>query len=133
MILELSTAWSSAHLYSQPLWSHDQNQAVFGKCFSDHGHGHDYRLEIGFEIEKPSDIEIQEPLLKAALQRLHEKLDHHHLNFTIAEFKTQVPTTENLAVYCWKEIQGLSRDLQLPHPKSLRLYEKPDLWVEITA
>jgi 6-pyruvoyltetrahydropterin/6-carboxytetrahydropterin synthase len=109
--------FSCAHFYHQPLWTEQKNKTVFGKCFSKYGHGHDYKLEVYFTGESAP--------VKKSLQQLHDKLDHQHLNFMIPEFKTQVPTTENLAIYCLNQLH--SSDIQ-----DLRLYETPDLWVELS-
>lgn len=128
MTLRISTQWSSAHFYKQPAWSTDKNQSVFGKCYSEFGHGHDYKLEAEFEILN----EQTQALLTQILKDLHETLDHHHLNFVIPEFKTKIPTTENLAQFCSDFIlnktksQNISAELKL-----VRLFEKPDLWSEI--
>lgn len=131
MKLELSTTWSSAHLYNQPLWSAEKNRESFGKCYSAHGHGHDYTLEACFEISNEQELKASREALRAVLEDLKEKLDHHHLNFMLPEFQNQIPTTENLALYCWQEIEKNGRSRSLPALASLRLFEKSDLWVEI--
>ncbi|MDX9731554.1 MAG: hypothetical protein RBT63_07270 [Bdellovibrionales bacterium] len=41
-----SREFSTAHLYHQPSWSEEKNRAEFGACFSQYGHGHNYRLEV---------------------------------------------------------------------------------------
>jgi 6-pyruvoyltetrahydropterin/6-carboxytetrahydropterin synthase len=131
MKLELSTTWSSAHLYNQPLWSAEENDSRFGKCYSHHGHGHDYTLKVCFQIDNPKELKQIKPKLRALLDGIKNNLDHHHLNFVVPEFKDQVPTTENIALYCWQEIEKNGRSQDLPLLESLRLFEKPDLWVEI--
>ncbi|MCX7979289.1 MAG: 6-carboxytetrahydropterin synthase, partial [Bdellovibrionaceae bacterium] len=53
-------------------------------------------------------------------------LDHRHLNHDIAEFKTTIPTTENIALWILQRLTAYRK-----HLRSLRLYEMDDLWVEV--
>ncbi len=130
MNIKLTTQWSSAHFYNQPSWTKEKNLQVFGKCHSEFGHGHDYKLEVEFSEADSGDQESLAEILTA----LHEKLDHHHLNFVIPEFKTKIPTTENLALFCYEfitqKVKAENLNCKTAHA---RLYEKPDLWSEIWA
>ena len=119
----LRVRFSCAHLYHQPLWDNAANQAIFGKCFSDHGHGHDYELWV-----ETADLRCFEKL-KVAAASLREQLDHKHLNFVIPEFKNQVPTTENLALYCSEYLKN-----KMGEPNAsleLTLFECPWLGAQI--
>lgn len=121
--LIVTEIFSAAHLYHQPQWSEAQNQACFGKCFSDHGHGHNYRLEVAFQSPQAS---VEE--LKKTVKSVSDLLDHHHLNFVIPEFKHQIPTTENIAQYLLKKLQERSPKEFISY---IKLFEMNDLWVEI--
>lgn len=127
MILTLQETFSSAHLYNQPLWSPEQNRQQFERCFTPYGHGHNYKLQLGFEVNEETllDLKIKYQNL---IHSLCEKLDHEHLNFVIPEFKTQIPTTENIALYFQKKIQSQLADNSL---RFIRLYEMDNLWTEI--
>lgn len=116
-------AFSSAHLYHQKKWSEAENQAAFGKCFTEFGHGHNYRLQVGF---RNSQKDFQ--FLQAQVRTVTDLLDHQHLNFTIPEFQDKIPTTENIALYLLKKLQEHcpSEDIC-----SIKLFEMDDLWVEI--
>lgn len=141
MTLTLQTSWSSAHFYKNQKWSYKENREHFGRCFSEFGHGHDYKLEVSFEIlekelhnqtSNESD-ELIEQLQKVILD-LRETLDHQHLNFVIPTFKEQIPTTENLALFCQQQVQQKITQQQLEVTLSLvRLFETPELWVELRS
>ncbi|MFN7728680.1 MAG: 6-carboxytetrahydropterin synthase [Bdellovibrio sp.] len=120
----LRVRFSCAHLYHQTSWDSAKNQAVFGKCFSEHGHGHDYELWI-----ETTELDSFAKL-KTAAANLREQLDHQHLNFAIPEFSTQVPTTENLVLYCsnFLKTQMGEPNLQL----ELTLFECPWLGAQTT-
>lgn len=118
-MITLKRSFSCAHFYRQDQWSNEKNRTVFGKCFTDYGHGHDYLLEVTFASgDEKSLSKILDPIV--------EGLDHRHLNFVIPEFKTKVPTTENLALYIQDQI---NRSAKI---ESLKLFERPDLWVELS-
>lgn len=124
MIRYFEISFSSAHFYKQSQWDEQKNNAVFGACYDPHGHGHDYRLLAGFEWDENLDGGVIEKALKEVVR----PLDHHHLNFAIPEFKTQVPTTENIAHYLSKKI---AESVPSPRLRKITLYETPDLWAEV--
>lgn len=127
MILYLQDQFSSAHFYHQPAWDNKKNQQTFGRCFTKYGHGHNYTVEVGFRCEEQglNDRHIH---YKALLREICYELDHEHLNFSIPEFKTVIPTTENIAVYILEKLKTkLDEDILF----SLKLYEMKDLWTEI--
>jgi 6-pyruvoyltetrahydropterin/6-carboxytetrahydropterin synthase len=126
MILTLKSTFSSAHLYHQPQWSSEENLKNFGRCFTDHGHGHNYTLEVGFKVKDDVEVKLQE--YKSLLKSLTNRLDHEHLNFVIPEFKTTIPTTENIALYFLGKLKESLSEKELAH---IRLYEMNDLWTEI--
>jgi 6-pyruvoyltetrahydropterin/6-carboxytetrahydropterin synthase len=131
MILTLETNWSSAHFYKNSGWSDEKNKSVFGRCYTEFGHGHDYRLEVSFVGQ---DIDSNVESLKHLLFELREQLDHQHLNFVIPEFKTKIPTTENLASFCRQNlISALSAKKNQIQIQRLRLFERQDLWAEIIS
>lgn len=125
MILIFDYEFSSAHFYEQKKWSPEKNRLVFGRCYTPHGHGHNYRLQTEIEIGD------QEP--KGAKERISDllrpvvsALDHEHLNHVIPYFKDHVPTTENISRYLLGQIR-LPDEFQL---KTLRLFEMDSIFVE---
>jgi len=128
MIIKLSNRWSAGHLYHQKKWTEQQNIESFGKCFSQFGHGHNYQLEIEFRTQ---DSSIEDSLTRV-MDEIKEYLDHKHLNFAVAEFKEQIPTTENLALFCLNFVRTKISSLQLAcQVLRVRLYENDDLWSEV--
>lgn len=93
--------FSASHrLFSDEL-SEAENRAIFGKCANPYGHGHDYVLEV--RVRGPLDAETGRIVDLNTLDTLvHEAVlkpfEHCNLNIDILEFRTLVPTTENLAL-----------------------------------
>jgi 6-pyruvoyltetrahydropterin/6-carboxytetrahydropterin synthase len=125
--LILTSSFSAAHLYHQKKWSEAENQAGFGKCFTAHGHGHNYRLEVGFQVGFQSTQAPRADLQKA-VRAATDTLDHQHLNFVVPEFKDLVPTTENIAQYLLKKLHEGCPNEAISY---IKLFEMNDLWVEI--
>jgi len=113
------TEFSCAHFYRQKNWSEQKNRDVFGLCFTEYGHGHDYVLEAEF-----AEGAIAPEMAQEALRALRQKLDHQHLNFVIPEFREQIPTTENILLYCTDRLQ---QELGKSTPMRLSLWEHPRL------
>lgn len=127
MILSVRSGFSSAHLYHQPLWDEETNKAVFGRCFTEHGHGHNYTLEVGFKTSLESHNTDQDRYLEL-VKKLTSVLDHEHLNHVIPEFKKTIPTTENIALYFKAKIEQEVAKEQISY---IKLFELDNLWTEI--
>ena len=113
---------SCAHFYRQNLWDEKKNREEFGLCFTEFGHGHDYTVEIEIETE---DLEAA----RHDFASLVQSLDHQHLNFTVPEFRTQIPTTENLTLYLKNHLQE-SFQKHKTKIQAIKLNETIDLWTE---
>lgn len=127
MILTLKSFFSSAHFYFQPAWSPEKNREVFGRCFTQHGHGHNYTLEVDFKISSLSQTSLRYEY-QQLLNDLTNPLDHEHLNYVIPEFKTKIPTTENIALYLLDKLKAVAGEAKIA---SIRVYEMDNLWTEI--
>jgi 6-pyruvoyltetrahydropterin/6-carboxytetrahydropterin synthase len=136
--LSRKSHFSSAHRYYQPALSESENKKTFGRCYTPHGHGHNYQLEVTIqgEIDGKTGMVINLVDLDQIIKEVTTVLDHQHLNKDVAYFqeakdstgRTIVPTTENIAKYCWLEIKS-----RLPDNCKLsrvRIYEADDLWAD---
>lgn len=124
MIRYFEFNFSSAHRYNQPQWDEKKNKEVFGACYNPFGHGHNYRLVVGVEWTKDSP----EALLVEKIKNIVAGLDHRHLNHEVPEFKSTIPTTENIALYLAKKINTALPTIPL---RKVRLYEMDELWAEV--
>jgi len=123
--------FSAAHYYHNPQWSAEENERVFGKCANLNGHGHNYTLEVTVkgEPDAKSGFVIDLKDLKAIMHReVLDVMDHRMLNKEVAEFATQIPTTENLAIAIWKRLEA---KLKIARLHRVRVYETPDLFVDV--
>ncbi len=129
-ILILHSSFSSAHKYENLNFSKAQNQKSFGRCYSEHGHGHNYKIEVGFAVPtKTTEAELEKNhfILQQQLTKLTWKLDHQHLNFDINEFKSIIPTSENILLYFENKLRNLKLKNSLVF---IKLFEMENLWSE---
>jgi len=130
VLLTRKAEFSASHFYWNDAWSAEENVRVFGKCANRNGHGHNYTLEVTVkgEVDATSGFVLDLKALKEILEReVVSVYDHRHLNFEVPEFKTIIPTTENIAIAIWNRLAG-----KIPGAKlhRVRVYEMRDLFAD---
>jgi 6-pyruvoyltetrahydropterin/6-carboxytetrahydropterin synthase len=122
--------FNAAHRLYNPAFSAKWNAAEFGLCANSLGHGHNYVLEVtvaGRPDPKTGYI-LNLVELKAVLQRrIVGPCDHRHLNQEVAFLRGIIPTTENLVLAFWRELEG---HLPAGRLHCVRLYETPRNFAE---
>ena len=122
--------FNSAHRLYNPTKSKAWNQKQYGLCSNPLGHGHNYVLEVTVKGETDPvtgyliDLGELKHILNTAIV---DKVDHRNLNEEVAFLKGIIPSTENLVIAFWGQIE--------PHIKSgqlhcVRLYETPRNYAE---
>ena len=91
----------ASHRLHSPLLNEERNQEIYGKCNNPYGHGHNYVVEIA--VRGPVDAVTGQVIGRAELDALVkrevlDRFDHKNMNKDLGEFRSLVPTTENLAV-----------------------------------
>ena len=76
-----------------------------GKCEAQHGHNWKVELEIASENLDKIGMVIDFKTAKKELNLLLDELDHKYLN-DLEYFKTNNPTSENMAKYIYDQISG---------------------------
>jgi len=130
VFLTRKAEFSASHYYHNPEFTPEENQRIFGKCNNPHGHGHNYTLEVTVKgnIDQRSGFVVDLKELKEIMNReVIDAMDHRLLNKEVAEFKDQIPTTENLAISIWRRLEA---KLSLAELHRVRVYETPDLFVD---
>lgn len=130
VLLTRKAEFSAAHYYYNEAWSQQENENVFGKCANRNGHGHNYTLEVTVagEIDPVSGFVVDLKALKDVMEReVVQVYDHRHLNLEVPEFRSTIPTTENMAIAIWKRLEGKIVGARL---QRVRVYEMPDLFAD---
>ena len=122
----------ASHRYHNPKWDDAKNKQVFGPCNNENTHGHNYLVEVTLqgEIDPVTGMIINLYDLKQYLWDILETFDHKNLNLDTPYFTDRIPTTENLALTLWKELE---QHPQMPALDRIRLYEDHTLFADVTA
>lgn len=128
-----SVRFSAAHRYHNPSLSADENRALFGPCNREHGHGHNYRVDMTVEGDvDPVTGMVMNLVDIDALLKAHvvSRLDHSFLNHDVEHFAETIPTCEELARWLYGELAP--RVGEAGHRlAALRVWESDDLWAEV--
>ena len=88
-------SFSAAHLLSE----------IGGKCEELHGHNFKVEVTVGAPDLNSEGILIDFRLLKVWFKDILDQMDHQHLN-DLPFFKGKNPSSENIACFLYKEMQG---------------------------
>ncbi|MBK6860161.1 MAG: 6-carboxytetrahydropterin synthase [Saprospiraceae bacterium] len=117
----------------KPEWSDEKNRSIFGICSNPNFHGHNYELDVKIsgELDPETGILMDLKTLKEILEQ-HVELyfDHKNLNMDLPEFKSRVPTAENICILIYEILRKvISEHLDI----HIRLSETPRNFVEYPA
>jgi len=93
--------FSAAHRLHTEALGPEENARVYGKCNNPLGHGHNYVLEVTVAgpVDPATGMVYDLVDLDAVVQReVLERFDETHLNLDTENFRTRVPTAENIAI-----------------------------------
>jgi 6-pyruvoyltetrahydropterin/6-carboxytetrahydropterin synthase len=92
--------FAASHRLHSPALSDEENRALYGKCNNPHGHGHNYEVEllVSGQVDSVTGRMIDLARLdRLADEQIVSRFRYRNLNEEVAAFRTEVPTTENLA------------------------------------
>lgn len=118
--------FNAAHRLHNPSKSQKWNEEQYGLCTNPHWHGHNYVMEVTLRGQPDPETGYIMDLgdLKEILQQvILGPCDHHNLNTDVAFLRGINPSTENLTIAFWQQIEP-----HIPAPARLhcvRLYETP--------
>ena len=122
--------FSAGHRLHNPSFDEERNRETYGLCNRPNGHGHNYDLEVTVEgeVDPETGFVMDLKRLKALLGRsVLADLDHANLNLDVPWLDGIIPTTENLAVAIWGQLDGHLGPVRLV---SIRLWETERNMVE---
>lgn len=113
---------SASHRLHSDEMSNEENRTIYGKCNNPYGHGHNYMIEVtvsGPVNEQTGMVCNIVTLDDFVLQNVIERYDHQNLNL-LADFKKDVPTTENLCIAIYEIVK---RGFREAHLEKVRIEE----------
>lgn len=124
-------SFNAAHKLSNPAWSKEKNEEMFGKCANENWHGHNYELHVtvkGNPDPETGFVFNAKTLGVLIKDQVVEKIDHRNLNMDVDFMAGKFTSAENLAIGIWEQLSlHLPADVQL---HCVKLYETPRIYVE---
>lgn len=134
MFVTRKVEFSASHVCRLRELSEEENQRLFGPEANSNGHGHNFILEVTVagEPDPITGMVIDLKKLKEILEeQIVEPMDHRFLNSEVKPFDQIVPTTENIAGEIWSKLSPVLNSSRTSLHR-LRLFQTPDLYVDIT-
>lgn len=119
----------AAHRYWNDMWSKEKNIEIFGDDVKIHGHNYVLDITVNGLVNPDSGFIINLfDLNKIVNEKIINVLDHSQIEKDIPWFKGKQPSTENMVVFMWEQIEH-----EIPHPTtlySIKLRETPTIFTE---
>lgn len=133
-IITRRACFSASHLYRLPELDAAKNQARFGLCSLEPGHGHNYELVVAMAGPLDADgmvlnlSEVKHAIREVVIEPLNFRcLNGVWPEFDLSRAEGRLPTTEALALAIRDRLKPL-----LP-VVAIRLHEHPDLWADVLS
>ena len=125
--------FNAAHRVYNPSFSDAENEATFGKCNNPNWHGHNYTLDVSVSgpVDERTGYVLDLGLLKKIVEeRAVDLIDHKNFNLDVPFMRGVIPTSENIVVGIWRELEPAIRPGRLVR---LVLWETPNNYVEYSG
>lgn len=99
--------FAAAHSFNEASLSPEENWAKYGKCSKVHGHNFEAIIGLRGKFDPQTGMLINFFDVEKVLQEMiTDPLDYCHLEKEIAFFRGNIPTTENIARYLFKNLEN---------------------------
>ena len=122
--------FNAAHRVHNPALSDEENVRLFGKCNNPNWHGHNYTLDVSVcgPIDERTGYVVDLGVLKRIVEeRVVDLVDHKNFNLDVDFMRGVIPTSENIIVAIWRQLEPAVRPGRLAR---LVLWETPNNYVE---
>ena len=120
--------FNAAHQYGHSDWTDEKNWEVFGP--DSKIHGHNYTLEVmgtGDIVEDTGFLVDLGHLKKIVKKNVIDILDHSLFDVEVEWFNDRQPSSENLVIFIWNQIQSELKGAKLYR---IRLHETPTIFTD---
>ena len=120
--------FNAAHQYGHDDWSDDKNWEVFGPDSKVHGHNYTLEVMVTAEVNKDTGFIVDLGQLKeVGNNNVINILDHTQFEKEVKWFNDKQPSSENLVVFIWSQIEPYLNDVTLHR---VRLHETPTIFTD---
>ena len=115
LILKRRETFSASHRLYNPELTDKENEALYSKCFRNHGHNYVLYVSITGDINPETGMIIEFEEMKLVIGKIIDKVDHQYLN-DLPEFKNFPTTVENFSKIIWQWLES-------EFPSNIRIVE----------
>lgn len=120
--------FNAAHRLHNPLKSEDWNKDTYGDCNHHNWHGHNYDMYVtvaGMPNPETGYVIDLGKLKKIIEEKIISKCDHRNLNLDVDFLQNVIPSTENLVIAFYNELEQAVNQVCAPYARlySVKLYE----------
>ncbi len=91
--------FAASHRLHNPALDQAQNEAAFGKCSRESGHGHNYWIEV--DVVAPIDGCFTRSMMDTIVEEtVIDRFDHRNLDVDCEEFQNTLSTVEHITIVC---------------------------------
>lgn len=118
----------AAHQYGHEQWSKEQNESIFGKDAKVHGHNYTLEVSVTGNINPDTGWLVDLGHLKRVVnENVIHIFDHSLIEKDIAWFKNRQPSSENMVIFIWEQIQ---KELKEGKLHRIRLIETETIFTD---
>ena len=122
-------SFSAAHQLCDPDASDEENERLFGKCATLHGHNYVLEVVVAGQVDQASGYVLDLKVVSDVIARqIIQDVDHRNLNTDVPWLDGRIPTAENLALVFWDRLAKEFPDGLL---RSVRVWETEKNWAEV--
>ena len=101
----------ASHKYGNDYWDEEKNFQVFGKDFNNHGHNYVLEVSVSSAVNPDTgwSVDLQE-LNKVVKTNVVNISDHSQIEEDIKYFNDRQPSSEELVVWIWDQIEKDFKD-----------------------
>ena len=120
--------FNAAHQYGHSDWTDEKNWEVFGPDSKIHGHNYTLEVMVTGDIVDDTGFLVDLGNLKKIVKKnVIDILDHSLFNVEVEFFKDRQPSSENLVIFIWNQIQSELKGAKLHR---IRLHETPTIFTD---
>mgnify|MGYP000940312328 FL=1 len=119
----------AAHKYWNDNWTDEKNKEIFEDDIKIHGHNYELDITISGKPSKESGFIVNISELKKIVDEyVINILDHSQIQEDIEWFKSRQPSTENLVIFIWNQLNShIGSKMKL---YKIKLRETPTIYTE---
>ena len=120
--------FNAAHQYGHDDWTNDKNWEVFGPDSKIHGHNYTLEVMVTAEVNDDTGFIVDLGQLKEIVNNnVINILDHSLFNEEVEWFNDKQPSSENLVIFIWSQIEPYLDGVTLHR---IRLHETPTIFTD---